>query len=65
MKIELTEAFLHDVDDIADPKKREKIEKAIFAVMKADKRSDIPSLRKLQGVKGGIHYRIRVGDLRT
>ena len=64
MNTDLPKAFLHRVEKIRDKTARDKVNQAIKAVKKAESIKEIPHLRKVEDGKGGISYRIRVGDYR-
>ena len=64
MKIRIEKSIQRDLKKIADPLVNAQVESVYLAVKAAVSPKDIPELRKLQGSKKGIHYRIRVGDYR-
>ena len=64
MNTDPQKAFFRDLKKITDPALKEEVEQVIETVKKAKSKKEIPKLRKVQGCKKGISYRIRVGDYR-
>ena len=55
-------SFWRDVNKIADPALKERVEQALLSVQDAQSPKNIPNLKKMKGYK--IHYRIKVGSYR-
>ena len=64
MNTDRKKAFLRNLKKITDPALKAEVEQ-VYAVVKAAKTmQEIPHLRKVEGCKKGISYRIRVGKYR-
>ena len=64
MNIDIRKSFYHNIKKITDKTTKAEVKQAILAVKKAQTIRDIPELRKLEGYKKGIFYRIAVGNYR-
>ena len=64
MNFNIEKSIYCDLKKISNPRVNAEVEKAVLAVKAAVKPKDIPKLRKLEGYKKDIYYRIRAGRYR-
>jgi mRNA interferase RelE/StbE len=64
MKTDFKSSFLSDIKKIRNKTLLNQIEHAIIAVEAAENLQDIPHLKKLNGGKKNIYYRIKINNYR-
>lgn len=62
MKLRVDKSFNRDVDKIGDKKVLQRLQAVISEMEGANKISDIPNIKKMEG--HGSFYRVKIGDYR-
>jgi len=60
MNLKIEKTIYRDLKKISNPKVNAEVDRAVLAVKAAIKPKDIPELRKLEGNRKAIYYRIRI-----
>ena len=60
MNVIIKSSIRRDLKKIANPRVNSEVDRAVLSAVKAVKPKDIPELRKLEGGKKDIYYRIKI-----